>query len=127
MHVYLTRSFERDAKRDGISDQDCQEAIRKAERNLIDADLGGGLIKQRVARKGQGRSGGYRMMIAYRAKDRAVFFYGFSKSDRENLSQNELLTARKIAADFLAADADGLARAIEEDEIAEVTNDEEEV
>jgi hypothetical protein len=66
------------------------------------------------------------MMIAYRVKDRAVYFYGFAKSDRENLSQNELSTARKVAADFLATDADGLARAIEENEIEEVTNDQKE-
>jgi hypothetical protein len=59
-------------------------------------------------------------------KDRAVFFYGFAKSDRENLSEKELSTARKVAADFLASDADGLARAIEENEIEEVINDQEE-
>jgi hypothetical protein len=56
------------------------EAIARAERGLIDADLGGGLIKQRVARQGQGRSGGYRMILAYRMKDRAVFLYAFAKT-----------------------------------------------
>lgn len=50
MNAYLTKSFDRDAKRDGISDEDCQEVIRKAEKGLIDAELGGGLIKQRISR-----------------------------------------------------------------------------
>jgi hypothetical protein len=126
MQVYKTRWLARFARHERISDQSLLEAIARAERGLIDADLGGGLIKQRVARKGQGRSGGYRMMIAYREKDRAVYFYGFAKSDRENLSQNELSTARKVAEDFLETDADGLARAIEENEIEEVVNDQEE-
>jgi hypothetical protein len=126
MQIYKTRWLARFARHENITDESLRDAIDRAERGLIDADLGGGLIKQRVARQGQGRSGGYRMMIAYRVKDRAVYFYGFAKSDRENLSQNELVTARKVASDFLATDADGLATAIEENEIEEVTNDQEE-
>src|ERR1017187_9635895 len=120
MRVFKTRWLARFARHQRITDASLLEAIARAEQGLIDVDLGGGLIKQRVARQGQGRSGGYRMMIAYRAKDRAVYFYGFAKSDRENLSKNELSTARKVAADFLATDADGLARAIEENEIEEL-------
>jgi hypothetical protein len=90
------------------------------------ADLGGGLIKLRIARQGQGRSGGYRMIVAYRTQDRAVFFYGFAKSERENIDRNELLTMREIASDLLAANADRIARAIRENEIEEVPNDQEE-
>ena len=126
MRILKTKLLARFTRRERISDACLAEAIRRAERGVIDADLGAGLIKQRVGRAGQGRSGGYRMVVAYRAGKRAVFLYGFAKSDRENLSQSELMTARKVAADFLATDADGLARAIEEDEIEEVTNDEEE-
>jgi hypothetical protein len=67
MHVYLTRSSDRDAKRDGISDEDCKEAIRKAERALIDADLGEGLIKQRIPRGNQGAAKGSRAVVLYNA------------------------------------------------------------
>ena|SRR5258708_30841772 len=126
MQIFKTRWLARFARHERITDDSLREAIARADRGLIDADLGGGLIKQRVARQGQGRSGGYRMIVAYRERDRAVFFYGFAKSDRENLNQNELLTARKVATDFLASDAAGLARAIEENEIEEVSNDHEE-
>lgn len=73
------------ARRERIRDSSLCEAIRRAERGLIDADLGGGIIKQRVARPGQGRSGGYRTVLAYRSGDRAVFLYGFAKSERENI------------------------------------------
>jgi hypothetical protein len=71
------------------------QAVARA--GLIDADLGGGVIKQRIARTGQGRSGGYRMLIAYRAGHRAVFLYGFAKRERENIDPDELATLREIA------------------------------
>lgn len=63
----------------------------------MDADLGGGLIKQRVARAGAGRSGGYRVMVFYRAGNRAVFVYGFAKSDRVNLGRDEVATFQAAA------------------------------
>ena len=81
--------------------------------------------KERIARPGRGRSGGYRMLVAYRAGDRAVFLYGFAKSERENISQDELLTLREIGAAWLAADTKRIAKAIEEGALQEVTNDEE--
>ena len=93
---------------------------------MIDADLGGGLIKQRVARQGQGRSGGYRMIVAYRAKGRAVFLFGFAKSDREDIEPDELMTVREIARDLLAANNEELARAIAEGELQELCYDDEE-
>ena len=126
LRIFKTRWFARFSRNERITDASLREAIERAERGLIDADLGGGLIKQRVARKGQGRSGGYRMMIAYRAKDRAVFFYGFAKSDQENIEQDELLTMREIAADFLARDADRIAEAIRNHKIEEVPDAQEE-
>jgi hypothetical protein len=58
LRIFKTRWLARFARREGISDASMAEAIARAERGLIDADLGGGLIKQRVARTGQGRSGG---------------------------------------------------------------------
>lgn len=126
MRIFKTRWFARFARQERIVDDSLREAIARAERGLIDADLGGGLIKQRVARRGQGRSGGYRMIIAYREKDRAVFFYGFAKSDRENIDQDELVTMRQIAAEFLARDADLIAEAIRSNKIEEVPNAQEE-
>ena len=113
------------ARRERISDASLKEAIERAERGTIDADLGGGLIKQRVARQGQGRSGGYRMMVAYRAKGRAVFLYGFAKNERENVDAEELTSLRKIATDLLAADAAKIARALAEGVLQEIDLEEE--
>jgi hypothetical protein len=125
VRTFKTKWLARFARREGIADKSLREAIERAERGLIDADLGGGLIKQRVARQGQGRSGGYRMMIAYRTNDLAVFLFGFAKNDLENIDRDDLLTARKIAADWLAADDERLKRAIAEGEIQELSHDHE--
>jgi len=97
LQTYKTKWFGRFARREGIADSSLLEAIARADREIIDADLGGGLIKQRVARKGQGRSGGYRTIIAYRERDRAFFILGFAKSGRENIELDELRTTRDIA------------------------------
>ncbi len=84
VQIFATKWFAKFARREGISDATLREVIERAERGSVDADLGGGLIKQRVARKGKGRSGGYRTIIAYRRARRAVFLFGFAKSTREN-------------------------------------------
>jgi hypothetical protein len=110
----------------GISDATLREAIARAERGLVDADLGGGVIKQRVARPGQGRSGGFRVLIAYRAKTRSVFLFGFAKSARGNVEDDELATAREIAKVWFEADSKALTRALAEGIIQEVDNGQEE-
>jgi hypothetical protein len=105
MRIFRTRWFARFARQEAIADKSLCAAIERAGRGLIDADLGGGLIKQRVTRQGQGRSGEYRVIVAYRANDRAVFLCGFAKNDRENISPDELEFLRKLAVNWLSADA----------------------
>ena len=124
MRVFKTRWFTRFARGERITDGSLSEAVARAGQRLIDADLGGGVIKQRVARPGQGRSGGYRLLIAYRAKHRAVFLYGFAKRERENVEPDELVTLREIAAQWLAADAKHIAQALNEGVLQEVPYDE---
>ena len=77
-------------RREGISDDALRDAVARAERGLIDADLGGGVIKQRVPRPGQGRSGGFRTLIAFKAAERSVFLFGFAKNDQDNIDAREL-------------------------------------
>jgi hypothetical protein len=125
VRIYKTKWVGRFTRREKIRDGDLAEAVRRAGRGLIDADLGGGIIKQRVARAGQGRSGGFRMLLAYRDGHRAVFLYGFAKSERENIGDDELQTLREIGAAWLAADAQRITRAIRENALQEVRDDEE--
>jgi hypothetical protein len=75
--------------------------VQRAEAGLIDADLGGGVIKQRVARPGQGKSGGYRTLILFRQGDRAIFAFGFAKSGQANISKADLALLKEAAAEAL--------------------------
>lgn len=126
MRIFLTRGVVRFARRQRIADASLSEAIERAERGTIDADLGGGLIKQRVARPGQGRSGGFRMVVAYRAAGRAVFLYAFAKSDRDNIDGDELEALRTIGANWLAASAELVGQAIEDGDLKEIEHDDDE-
>ena len=94
---------------------------------MADADLGGGVIKQRIARKGGGRSGGFRTIVLFRRGELAFFVYGFAKSVRENLRQDELETFRQLADAYLALDRAGLAAAQAVGAIIEVKCDDQAV
>jgi len=102
VRIFKTKLFAKFARRERIADASLSEAIERAVRGLVDADLGGGVIKQRVARRGQGRSGGYRTLIAYQSGDFAVFLFGFAKSDRENIDDDELEVLQTTAHQWLA-------------------------
>lgn len=122
MRIFKTKWFARFARHEQILDVGLREAIERAERGLIDADLGGGLIKQRLARQGKGRSGGYRTIIAYQAKKRAVFLFGFAKNDLDNIDSRELESLRTFGNRWLIADEARIALGIRENEIQEVTD-----
>lgn len=111
MRVFETKQFARFARRERIANAALVDAVQRAERGLVGADLGG-VIKQRVARPGQGRSGGYRVLLAYRRTKRAVFLFAFAKSERDNIEDDELATLRDIAKGWLEADDKALAGVI---------------
>ena len=125
MRVFKTKWFRRFARREGIADTTLCDAVARAGRGQIDADLGRGVIKQRVARSGRGRSGGYRTLIVYRARDRAIFVFGFAKSEREDLEPDELEDLKTTARLLLAYTRDQLDEALVSDELWEVRCDDE--
>jgi len=116
----VTKAFRRFQRKEFIEDDTLCEAIARAERGLIDADLGSGLIKQRVARAGQGRSGGYRTIIAYRTAARSVFIYGFPKSAQANISAADRRDLTDFGRMLLGLGDDGIAAMIEGDELKEI-------
>jgi hypothetical protein len=123
VRVFKTKWFTRYARQARIGDQGLCDAVERAERGLIDADLGGGIIKQRVARTGQGRSGGHRLLMVYRSGDLAVFLYGFAKSERDNIEPDGLKTLREIGAAWLEAKDESLRYAVEKGVLKEVRYD----
>lgn len=105
MRVFVTKVFRRFQRKERIQDDALRDAIARAERGLVDADIGRHLIKQRIGRAGQGRSGGYRTVIVYRVGDRAVFLFGFAKSERGNISEPAEQDLADYGALLLALDA----------------------
>lgn len=123
MRIYKTRAFVRFARKERLADAALCEALARAGRGLVDADLGGQVIKQRVARPGQGRSGGYRTLIAFRSEVRAVFMFGFAKNDQDNVSDEELAELKKAAALMLRWSAEEVATLVEHGKWTEVVCD----
>lgn len=126
MRVFVTRNFGRFRRKARIDNGQLCDAVGRAERGMIDADLGGGVIKQRVARKGQGRSGGFRVLIVYRLRVRAVFLYGFAKNERDNIDGDELARLRRAAGEMSSWSDSQISQLLRAGEWAEIACREEE-
>ncbi len=124
MRIFRNKSFTRFAKKAGLDDAALRKAVDDAERGLIDAKLGGGVIKQRVARTGQGKSGGFRTIILYKARALTFFVHGFAKKDQDNIEDRELAALKLLASQMLSYDDQEIARAIESGTLIEVTHHE---
>lgn len=118
--IFLNPWFQRFTRREGIEEAVFIDAIKRAEKGLIDANLGGGIIKQRIARPGQGKSGGYRSIIAFCQRERAFFIYGFPKSGRQNINDKELSTYKEAASILLGLTEEQLNTLVSEGKFKEI-------
>ena len=125
--VFKARWFQRFSRKEKIGDAVLLEAVARAEKGQVDADLGGGVIKQRIARPGQGKSGGYRSIIVFRKGERAVFLYGFSKSERANIDADEEKQFREAARHVLRLTEKQIAELVKEGDFVEVNGHEQEI
>lgn len=123
MRVFSVKAFERFRRREKLSNELLRNTIDRIDAGLVDADLGGGLIKQRVARAGQGKSGGYRTLVAVRKGQRAVYLLGFAKNERSNLKQNELFDLRMLATLWLDLSDEQIQQAIAVGDLHEVLDE----
>ena len=123
MRTFKTKPFARFADREGIGDAALCEAAGRVAKGLVDADLGGGVIKQRIARKGQGKSGGVRAIVLFRRGELAFFVYGFAKSRRANLRRDEIKAFRSLAHEVLGLDERGIEAVLANGTISEVNCD----
>ena len=118
--ILTTAPFERFVKKERIQDVTLIEAIERVERGLVDADLGGGVLKLRIARPDQGRSGGYRTIVACIVNSRAFFLYGYSKNDLDNIGHVALKAFRGNASDLQNLTETRLSDLIETGQITEI-------
>jgi hypothetical protein len=111
-------------RKESISHSDLLTAVKRAEDGLVDADLGGGIIKQRIPRNNEGRSGGFRSILVFRSGERAFFIHGFAKNDRENISKSELKALKLLAQELLSLTEAQLESATQQGKLLEINQDE---
>ena len=117
MSTFKTKVFARFARKAGLTDAQLADAAAQVVEGNFDADLGGGVFKQRVSRAGGGKSGGFRTLLAFRAGQSCFFVYGFAKNAKANVTPKELAAVQGYAAQLLSYDEVELARAIDGGEL----------
>lgn len=121
MQILKYRTFHQWAKAEKLTDSSLKNAVNEIEQGLFEANLGGGLYKKRVARKGQGKRDGYRTIVAFKHSTRYVFMYGFAKNERDNISSKEETVYKKLAKYYLEITDSKLSVLIKNGELFEVT------
>jgi hypothetical protein len=122
LRILKTRTFSRWASRELISDAVLGRAVREMQSGLIDARLGSGVFKKRIARTGAGKRGGYRAIVAADLGARWVFLYGFAKNERDSIDSDELQAIRRLAATYLEMDEQILRRLLTAGELVELAH-----
>lgn len=120
--IYKTRHFNRWAHKASLSDDLLSRAVEEMVNGLIDADLGGGVFKKRIALPGKGKSGSARTLLATNRNDRWIFMYGFEKNERANISDKERDALRMAAKDLLGLTVEQLQEAVEDGTLMEVND-----
>ena len=120
MRIFKSRWFQRFAGKEDITDASLRDAVKRAERGQIDADLGGEVIKKRIARPGQGKSKGYRTILYFRREYKAFFVYGFAKSERANIDDDEELRFKEAAKHVLALTEKQISELLQRGDFVEV-------
>ena len=120
--TFKTRVFARWARKEGVTDRALLAAVAEMESGLVDARLGGGLLKKRVGLPGGGKRGGARTIVAGNFRDRWIFLYGFTKNERENIDQKEERDLKRIGGALLQLDWTALKQMLEAGKLLEVTD-----
>ena len=120
VRIFKNTWFARFADKEGIIDSELKEVLDHLESGQVDADFGGGVYKMRIARHGEGKSSGYRVILFFRSHDRAFYQYVISKSDRDNINPKELHFYKKLAKIKLNMSDDEIAHALKTGELIEV-------
>jgi len=123
MRVFKTRQFDKWARNEGVTDRTLWAAVIEMENGLIDADLGGHLVKKRIALPGRGKRGGARSLLAYRLGDCAFFVYGFAKNERDSIDDRELKALKLLASALLGWTPEQTGHALREGALIEVIHD----
>ena len=123
MAIYKTRWFDRWSRKQNLRTRSLCQAVREIEAGLYEADLGGGLLKKRIARPGQGKSDGFRTLVATNKGNKWFFVFGFPKNVRSNIDKDEEESLKKLASHLLSLSPPDLVTAQGAGELMEVNCD----
>ncbi len=126
MQIFKTKWFAQWAKKEGLSSQALLLAVAEINQGLVDANLGGNVLKKRVAIGARGKSGGARTLLAFKLDDKAFFLFGFAKNQQSNITEKELKALKLLAVKMLAYDGRQIATALAAHELYEVKGDDDE-
>lgn len=121
MRVFKTRAFHKWAKKAPVTDQTLRKSVDEIKTGLVEAELGGGVVKKRVSITGRGKRGGARTIVAFKSGKNIFFIYGFAKNERSNITKTELIAFKKLAVDLFDYDATRLEKAMSGGALIEVT------
>ena len=121
--VFKTRHFVRWMRKTELTDAALCGAVQEMARGLIDADLGGGVVKKRIGMAGRGKSGSARTLVATKKGSSWFFVYGFEKNDKANISDDELETLQTFAKDLLSRTGLQLDTAVTDGALQEICHD----
>jgi hypothetical protein len=126
MSVYKTKAFARFARKADLGSGELLEAARAARvvaTGQWDADLSGGVFKQRIAREGGGKSGGFRTIILFKVGGHSFFVHGFAENEKATVTAKELKALKALADTFLGLDVKALETAVAAGVISKVASD----
>jgi hypothetical protein len=121
--VFKTRHFSRWVRKSELSQEALCLAVSEMENGLIDAELGGGIVKKRVPLPGRGKSGGARTLLATNKGSLWFFVFGFEKNERANVSPRELEALKALAADLLKLSSAELDSQVGREALQEICHD----
>jgi hypothetical protein len=121
--VFVTKTFARWMRKSQVTDLDILGATEEMVQGLIDANLGGYLVKKRVALQGRGKSAGARTIVATKFEQRWIFLFGFEKNERSNIDANELKVLQELAASLLDLDQQAIASAVSAGQLFQLQGD----
>jgi hypothetical protein len=124
VRIFKSKWFARFARKERIGDERLRQLIEDAEAGKIDADYGDGVIKQRIARPNEGKSGGYRAIVIFKRGERSFFVYGFAKNEQDNIDESDERDFKELAKVLLEAPDEDLESLVNDGKYIEVKNDE---
>jgi len=120
VRIFKIKAFHRWAKSERVTDKMLKDAVVEIAKGLVEANLGGGLLKKRIARPGEGKRGGYRTFIGYREDERSVFFFGFPKSDMDDVEDDTLAKLKNMSGYYLSLSNEKIELLLKNGDVVEV-------